>query len=120
MNICSLILVIILFVANANLAHAGLFSRNKPLKINSGSVQEVKEEERIQVLDTTDKLFLKRREQAYKLILEGKELIKKGEKRNNQNLIVKGRIKKEIGEKQLKAIRGRIEDKKAEDKNDEW
>ena len=119
MKLSSLILVLILFFVGTNFAYAGLFSMNKPLQKSSEPGQEIKEEE-IPIIDTADKSLIKRRAQAHKLIVEGRELIQKGEKKDNQKLIVKGKIKKEIGEKQLRLIREQIENKKAQDKNDNW
>ncbi|GEM_PF-4866365 len=72
------------------------------------------------VLDNIDKHILKRQEEAHKLITEGKGLIKKGEKRKNQDLITKGQIKKEIGEKQLHILKEQATGKKKEEANDHW
>lgn len=74
----------------------------------------------IQVLDSIDRLILRRQKEAQKLIEEGKKLIEKGEKKNSQKIIVKGKIKKEIGEKQLFLLREQAENKKKESQRDEW
>ena len=76
--------------------------------------------EEIPVLDNIDKHILKRQEEAHKLITEGKNLIKQGEKRKRQDLITKGQIKKEIGEKQLQLLKEQAKDKKKEEANDHW
>ena len=115
-----LIVILILFLSCPSIAYAGLFSMSKPLQTSSGSLQEGKPEEEIPVVDTTDKLFSRRQQEAHKLIVDGRELIKKGERKNNHNLVMKGKIKKEIGETQLKAIRDQIKSKKTLDKNDDW
>ena len=74
----------------------------------------------ISVLDNIDKHILKRQEEAHKLITEGKKLIKQGEQRKKQDLIIKGQIKKEIGEKQLQLLKEQAKDKKKEEANDHW
>ena len=74
----------------------------------------------IPVLDNIDKHILKRQEEAHRLITEGKSLIKQGEKRKRQDLIIKGQIKKEIGEKQLQSLKEQAKDKKKEEANDHW
>ena len=74
----------------------------------------------IPIIDKLDKHLSKRQEEAHRLIAEGRELIKKGEKKKNQDLIIKGQIKKEIGEKQLQTLKEQTESKKKEDENDHW
>ena len=74
----------------------------------------------IPVLDNIDKYILKRQEEAHKLIAEGKNLIKQGEQRKKQDLIIKGQIKKEIGEKQLQLLKEQAKDKRKEEANDHW
>ncbi len=75
----------------------------------------------IPVQDPTDKLILKRREEAHKLIAEGNQLIKKGQQQNKQDLITKGQIKKDIGGKQLEILKEQIEEKQKEDtERDNW
>lgn len=96
-------------------AFANWFSMNqKPEEGNN--TQEVKQNV-IPVIDSIDRLILKRQEEARKLIEEGKKLIKRGGRKNNQDLIMKGKIKKEIGEKQLKVLKEQARSKKAEDAN---
>ena len=109
----NVVIVLILFLFIPGPAFAGLFSMNAPQK------QEEKVQE-IPVLDTLDKLIIKRRSEAHKLIIEARKLIKKGEKRNDQDLITKGQIKKEIGEKQLQLLKEQVESEKMEDAKDEW
>lgn len=104
-----LILFFYTIMLNSALSYEGNNAQPKPVKPDE-----------IPILDKADRLILKRREEAQKLIAEGTELIKKGEKKKNQNLIVKGQIKKEIGEKQLKSLKEQAEKKKMEDENDNW
>ena len=74
----------------------------------------------IPIDDKLDKVIQKRQKEARKLILEGRKLIKKGEKKKNEDLIIKGQIKKQIGEKQLEALKEQEENKKRERENDIW
>ncbi len=74
----------------------------------------------IPIVDTTDKHLQKRLQEAQALIYEGRMLVKKGEQRNKKELITKGKIKKEIGEKQLVVIKRQMEEKKEQDHRDEW
>ena len=100
----------------------GMSSAKKNIK-NKESVVQTQEQgmaNEIPVLDTIDKLILKRKEEAHKLIEEGKQLIKKGKNRQKQDLITKGQIKKEIGEKQLLLLKEQAKDKKKEEANDHW
>ena len=57
----------------------------------------------------------KRQEEASNLITEGRELIKKGKKKNNNELITQGTIKLEIGKKQLKSLQEEVKRNKEED-----
>lgn len=101
-------------------AFASIFSMSKNPKPESNAAGNTIQNEEIPVFDSVDKLIQKRKNEAYKLIKEAKELIKKGEKRNNQSLITKGKIKKDIGEKQLQVLKEQASNKKAQDKNDGW
>ena len=101
-------------------AFANIFSMSKNSQSESKSTKNAKQNEEIPVFDSVDKLIQKRKSEAYKLIKEAKELIKKGEKRNNQSLITRGKIKKDIGEKQLQVLKEQAHDKRREDKNDGW
>ena len=104
---------VLIFVSGFLLSvNAQLGAQNQP--------NQMRKNDEIQVLDKADKILRKRREEAYKLITEGKELIKKGEKRNRQDLITKGNIKKEIGENQLKSLKEQTHKKKEEDQSYEW
>ena len=105
---------------------AGLFSMTKPQSQENsnstgGSIQNMEQAgEEIPVFDTVDKMIIKRRDEAWKLVAEGRSLIEKGKRRNDKQLITKGQIKKEIGEKQLKALKEQAESKKEEDKSYGW
>ena len=111
------VILVSLFLISLTPAFAGLFSMNAPSKEKN---QNEKIEKEIPVQDSLDKLILRRREEAHKLIAEARKLIKKGEKKKDQNLIMKGQIKKEIGEKQLQLLKEQVEKKKQEDAKDEW
>lgn len=82
-------------------SYAGFFSK------------EVSKESTDLEYKTSNKLISKRQDEARKLISEGNKLIKKGNKQNNKKLIVKGQIKKEIGQKQLKLLKEEAEDKES-------
>jgi len=75
-------------------SYAGLFSMDSPPQ--NTSQNQAESNSQINVFFNADKLLQKRKEEAYKLIQEGKKLIKKGEKSKNQQLTTKGQIKKEI------------------------
>ncbi|MBI3591307.1 MAG: hypothetical protein HY094_08040 [Candidatus Melainabacteria bacterium] len=119
-NLEKIICVVVFLLFIPNIAFAGFFTMNAvpPAGHNTGGQSAQIEE--IPVQDSQDRLIQKRREEAHKLVAEGKELIKKGEKRKNQSLIIKGKIKKEIGEKQLKLLKEQVENKKKEDSHDGW
>lgn len=105
--------IIIIFFSNLSfLSHAQVNVQNQTSK------KEKTDE--ISVLDKLDKILMKRQQEAQKLINEGNKLIKKGKKHKRQDLITKGNIKKEIGEKQLKLIREQTQIKKEEDRSYEW
>ena len=84
---------------------AGVFSKNKTEKA---------QEEEIPAPLAADKTLQKRQMEAYKLISEGNKLIRKGEKKKDQNLISKGEIKKEIGKKQLQILKEQVQSRKNE------
>ena len=117
--ICSLILLV------ASPVYAGWFGMSSAKK-NTEKKEPVVQNQgqgmanEIPILDTIDKLILKRKEEAHKLIDEGKQLIKKGKNRQRQDLITKGQIKKEIGEKQLLILKEQADSKKKQDESDEW
>ena len=117
------ILLILTFISTRS-AYAGFWGMNsptsKPTQQQSSSNQIQPTQENIPIFDNVDKHIQKRREEAYKLVQEGKKLIKKGEKKNRQDLIVRGKIKKDIGEKQLQVLKEQAEDKKVQDHRDEW
>ncbi len=102
-------------------AYAGLFSMDKlPQENTSGASGPPIQTDEIPVFDKTDILIQKRLEEAHKLIFEGNKMIIKGEKRKDHALAVKGRIKKEIGEKIVKQLRDQAEQKKIEESKDGW
>ena len=101
-------------------AFAGLFSKDQLISKKPEGKQEVEKTNEILILDTIAKLIIKRKKEAQKLIMDGKELIKKGEKRKDKGLITKGQIKKEIGEKQLLILKEQADSKKKQDESDEW
>ena len=74
----------------------------------------------IPIVDSTDKHLQKRLQEAQALIYEGRMLLKDGKQRNKKDLITKGKIKKEIGEKQLEIIKRQMEEKKEQDHRNEW
>ncbi len=101
--------------------HAGFFSMDKPPQENtSGASGPPVQTDEIQVFDKTDIFIQKRLEEAHKLIFEGNKMIIKGEKRKDQSLAMKGRIRKEIGEKIVKQLRDQAEQKKTEESKDGW
>ncbi|MBI2995392.1 MAG: hypothetical protein HYY52_01615 [Candidatus Melainabacteria bacterium] len=109
------VLFLILFLYTTSYSFAGIFSMSSPPAAN----QEVKQEA-ISVLDEVDKIFNKRLQEARKLITEGNKLIKKGEKKKKGDLIIKGKIKKEIGENQIQSLKEQIENKKTRDERSNW
>lgn len=113
------ILILLLLVPRE--AFAGILTMDHDLyqKATYPNVQTGMNEE-IPVLDAVDKVIIKRRSEAHKLIEEGNKLIKKGEKKNNQQLVMKGQIKKEIGTKQLALLKEQAENKKLQEQNDGW
>ena len=93
-------------------SYAGLFSMNN--QPSSPPQNQGEMTEQINVFFNADKQMQKRKDEAYKLIEEGKKLIKKGEKSKNQQLTTKGYIKKEIGEKQVQLLRQQLKERQNE------
>ena len=124
MKIFILFLVLIYLIFSDCSVRAGLITKNHNLYEKAGYKNSEDESEsgsdvsNIPVRDNVYKLIQKRQKEAYRLIEEGKELIKKGEKRKNQKLISKGQIKKEIGEKQIALLKEQKENKRQSDH--EW
>lgn len=118
------LLFVILFclILFPSCVHAGgFFSMDKPpQESTSGASGPPVQTDEIQVFDKTDIFIQKRLEEAHKLIFEGNKMIIKGEKRKDQSLAVKGRIRKEIGEKIVKQLREQAEQKKVEESKDGW
>ena len=73
------------------------------------------EEADIPVIFSADERIKKRQKEAYKLIEEGRQLVRKGQKKSDQNLIARGKIKKEIGKKQLELLKEQVEERKRQD-----
>ena len=96
--------IILLCLISFTNVFASVFSKNK--------TQEAQEE--IPAPLAADKILQRRQDEAHKLIMEGNQLIKKGKKKQDQNLITKGEIKKEIGEKQLQLLKEEIQNRKNE------
>ena len=115
-----LFLVLSLFLSLQSIAFGSFFSMDQKPKESKSDKQASSIVEEIPVFDSTDRLIQKRKEEAHKLITEGRGLIKKGEKKKDQTLITRGQIKKEIGEKQLKLLKEQAAIKKNEDKSDGW
>lgn len=110
--ICLLILLVETLHWSVSTVYAGLFSmENVSEAVSQGEPGMAGE---IPVFFNADKLIQKRQNEARKLIMEGKKLIQKGEKKKDQNLIAKGQIKKEIGEKQLQVLKEQIQTRKNE------
>ena len=74
----------------------------------------------IPLRDKSYKILQKRQSEAKELIKEGRKLIKKGKKKNDQELVTKGEIKLEIGQKQLKLLQEKSEERSEEDKGYDW
>ncbi|OGI18807.1 MAG: hypothetical protein A3B68_06135 [Candidatus Melainabacteria bacterium RIFCSPHIGHO2_02_FULL_34_12] len=106
------LIFLFLFFFLPNQSHAGIFTMS-----DASPTPQTNE---IPIDDKLDKVIQKRQKEARKLILEGRKLIKKGEKKKNEDLIIKGQIKKQIGEKQLEALKEQEENKKRERENDIW
>ncbi len=116
-----IILIVIIFViSTADAAFANIFSKFASQDSNNDSKKQADNVNAIPLIDTTDKLLQKRLQEAQSLIHEGRQLIKRGETSNRKDLITKGKIKEEIGSKQVEAIKQQVKDKKEQDKRDEW
>ena len=87
---------------------AGVFAS----MVSKNKTQETQEE--IPAPLAADKILQRRQGEAHKLIMEGNKLIKRGKKKQDQSLITKGEIKKEIGEKQLRILKEEIQNRKNE------
>ena len=107
------VLIIIFLLSFSNQAIAGLFSKT----IASSSSGQQASVEEIPIRDEAFKIMERRKIEARKLISEGLKLMREGEKKKNEVLITKGRIKKEIGQKQLEVLREQAEEKKKDDKS---
>ena len=114
------IILFLLLLSKPIIACAGLFTMTMNPAPSSNANQQTPGLQEIPVQDNADKLIERRKMEAYKLINEGRALIKKGEQKEDQQLITRGQIKKEIGEKRLKLLKGQAEDKKKLDEGDGW
>ena len=116
MKIIIFIFTLLFFILNP--AIAGLFSKEQ--SSSSGSTNSQVNTDEIPVRDEAFKIMERRRMEAHKLVSEGLEIMREGAKKKDEALITKGRIKKEIGEKQLQVLKDQAEQKKKEDKNYDW
>ncbi len=114
----NIILVFILILVLSNPAYAGLFGGGQPSPGVSTETQTNTND--IPIRDEASKIIEKRKLEARKLISEGLELMREGEKKKKESLITKGRIKKEIGEKQLEALKEQAKMKEKEDQSYGW
>ena len=97
-----ILLILVLIFVQHDFAFANIFSMDYG---NGSSGQPGQNADDIPVRNEAYKLVQKRKKEAQELIFEGRQLIKKGEKKKDKNLITKGQIKKEIGEKQLHVLK---------------
>ena len=111
-------LTIAFLVIFSNPVIAGFFGTNQISSSSSGNTQLTTDD--IPIRDEAFKIMERRKMEAHKLISEGLGLMREGEKKNNETLITKGRIKKEIGTKQLQVLKEQAEQKKKEDKSYGW
>ncbi len=118
MKLVYILLVLVCSLIFSNPAFAGLFSKTQTSSSSSGNAQLTTDE--IPIRDEAFKIMERRKTEAHKLVSEGLELMREGEKKKNETLITKGRIKKEIGEKQLQVLKEQAEEKKKEDKSYDW
>ena len=118
MRVVSVFFVIIFLLSFSNQAIAGLFGKNTSSSSGSGGEQTLTEE--IPIRDAAFKMMEKRKIEARKLVSEGLELMREGEKKKNETLITKGRIKKEIGQKQLQVLKEQSEERKKEEQSYGW
>ena len=109
-----------LFLFIQSKALAGFFTMDTQQGPKANNQEQSNGAEEIPLRDNTYNLIQKRQQEAYELIFQGRELIKKGQKKNDEELITKGKIKKEIGEKQVKALKAQMEQNKNEDQNNGW
>lgn len=112
------ILVFIFFLSSLNISSEAFFGRS--MAEDSDKKEKTGTSEQIPIRDSAYFLIQKRLKEARKLIEEGKKMINKGEKKNNQSLVVKGQIKKEIGEKQLQILNDQAENKEKQDERNSW
>ncbi len=118
MRLGYIFLVIVISQFFLNPATAGLFSGNQPSSSGTGDLQPAGNE--IPIRNEASKIMEKRKIEARELISEGLKLIREGERKNNEVLITKGKIKKEIGQKQLQVLKEQSEMKKKEDQSYGW
>ena len=111
-------LTIAFLVIFSNPVIAGFWGTNQISSSSSGNTQLTTDD--IPIRDEAFKIMERRKMEAHKLISEGLGLMREGEKKNNETLITKGRIKKEIGTKQLQVLKEQAEQKKKEDKSYGW
>ena len=115
MKLICAFLTFVFIVVFSNPVFAGLFSKNKATSSSSGNAEPAADE--IPLRDATYKMIERRKEEAHKLISEGLDLMREGEKKKDEALITKGRIKKEIGQKQLDVLKEQAEQKKKDDQS---
>ena len=112
-----IVLILIVFFLISNPVYAGLFGESQP---SSGGNAEYKTIDKIPIRDEAYKMLEKRKKEARDLVSEGVSLMREGEKKKKEALITKGRIKKEIGEKQLGILKEQAEMKKKDDQSYGW
>ena len=112
-----LFFILLLNVSFIPFAHAGFFGMTMPNQMSGVIDMQNSAVEEIPVRDSAYNLIQKRRQEAQKLIVEGRDLIRKGEKNRNKNLLIKGQLKKEIGEKQLKVLKEQEVERRKENEN---
>ncbi len=115
MRLTYILLILIGSLIFSNPATAGLFSKSQPSSSSSGNAQLLADE--IPIRDEAFKIMERRKIEAHKLISEGLEIMREGEKKKDETLITKGRIKKEIGKKQLQVLKEQAEQKKKDDQS---
>ena len=115
---CILLIIVIGSLIFSSPVVAGLFGKNQTSSSSSGNAQSPADE--IPIRDEAFKIMEKRKIEARKLISDGLELMRQGEKKKDETLITKGRIKKEIGQKQLEVLKEQAEQKKKEEKSYGW
>jgi len=115
MRLVYIFLTVVLSQIFFNPATAGLFDGNQPS--SSGNADPQAAVNNIPIRDAASKIIEKRTIQARELISEGLNLMREGEKKKDETLITKGRIKKEIGKKQLQVLKEQAEQKKKDDQS---